>query len=180
VFDRQTSPTPKFPWASLTLLFLTYTTFGWLLYDWTTNREIWLAVAVAVTILGGYVTYPSRSVSFSFGGFFKTDTRAFILIIIASIGSVALLTWLQFFVDAVILCVAGLLVSLDLKTRGWSKLVSLFLIVGWQLLGLSAGLFLHYLYLHPPIHPPEYFYWDYWFKFLDGIDPSKRSQFTSN
>jgi hypothetical protein len=169
VFDRQTSPKPRFPWASLTLLLLTYTTFGWLLYDWTSNREIWLAVAAGVTILAGYITYPSKSVSFSFGGFFKTDTRAFILIILASISSVVLLTWLQVFLDTVIVCVAGLLVSLDLKTRGWSKLTTLLLIVGWQLLGLSVGLYLHYLYGHPPFKPPEYFYWDYWFRVLDRI-----------
>jgi hypothetical protein len=170
VLDPQISRKPKFPWVSFGLLFLTYITFGWLLYGWTSNREIWLAVAFAVTILGGYVTYPSRSVSFSFGGFFKTDTRAFILIIIASIGSVALLTWLQFFVDAVILCAAGLLVSLDLKTRGWSKSMSLLLIVGWQLFGLSAGLYFHYLYGHPPFQPPAYFYWDYWFRVFDRIE----------
>jgi hypothetical protein len=170
VFDRQTSPKLRFPWASLTLLLLTYTTFGWLLYDWTRNRDVWLAVAAGVTILAGYITYPSKSVSFSFGGFFKTDTRAFILIIIASISSVILLTWLQLFVDTVIVCAAGLLVSLDLKIRGWRKSISLLLIIGWQLLGLTLGLYLHYLYLHPPISPPEYFYWDYWFKFIDRID----------
>lgn len=169
MIDRQTSSKPKFPWVSLTLLLLTYVTFGWLLYGWTSNRDIWLAVAFAVTILAGYVTYPSRSVSFSFGGFFKTDTRAFILIIIGSIGSVMLLTWLQFFVDAVILCAAGLLVSLDLKTRGWSKSMSLLLIIGWQLLGLSIGLWGHYLYEHPPFDPPAYFYWDYWFNVLDRV-----------
>lgn len=173
MFDRQTSPTPKFPKVSLALLLLTYVTFGWLLYGWTSNRDIWLAAAFAATILGGYVTYPSRSVSFSFGGFFKTDTRAFILIVAASIGSVMLLTWLQFFVDAVILGVAGLLVSLDLKTRGWSKPTSLFLIIGWQLLGLILGLAAHHLCRHPPFNPPAYFYWDYWFKVLDSINATR-------
>jgi hypothetical protein len=169
VFDRQTPSSHTSPWNSLALLFLTDATFGWLLYDWTSNRIIWLAVALGITILGGFMAYPSRSVSLSFGGFFKTDTRALILILFASIMSVVLLAWLQFFVDTVVLCAAGLLLSLDLKVRGWSKPLSLLLIIGWQLLGLSAGLGLHYLHIHPLIDVPEYFYASYWLELLYSL-----------
>jgi hypothetical protein len=160
---------PKLPWTSLSLLVLTYATFGWLLSGWTGNREVWLAVAFGVTILSGFVAYPSRSVALSFGGFLKTDARALILIILASIVSVILLTWLQFFVDTIVLCSAGLLASLDLKVRGWSKPLTLLLIIGWQLLGLSIGLGLHYFQLHPPIDLPAYLYTDYWLQFLDRL-----------
>jgi hypothetical protein len=169
VLDRQTSPTPKVPWTSLTILFLTYATFGWLLHDWTNNRQVWLLVALGSIVLGGIVTYPSRTVSIGFAGFFKTDTRALILIVIGSILAVALLTWLQFFVDAVVLCAAGLLASLDLKTRDWSNVVSLIIIIGWQLLGISAGLYAHYLYMHPLTNLPVFFYIDYWFQLLDRL-----------
>jgi hypothetical protein len=168
--DRPNSRLPKLPWLSLGLLFLTYMTFGWLLYDWTRSREIWLMVALAVVAMGGFVTYPSRSISFSFGGFFKTDVRALILMIMGSIGSVILLTWVQFFVDAVVLCAAGLLVSLDLKTLGWSKIKSLILIVIWQLLATAAGLYAHYLYLFPLSNLPAYFYTDYWLQLLARLN----------
>ncbi len=169
MLDRQTSPTPKVPWTALAILFLTYATFGWLLHDWTNNRQVWLLVAFGTVVLGGIVTYPSRSISLGFGRFFKTDTRALILIVASSILTVALLTWLQFFVDAVVLCAAGLLVSLDLKTRGWSDFVSLILIVGWQLFGISAGLYAHYLYVHPLTNLPVFFYVEYWFQLLDRL-----------
>jgi hypothetical protein len=171
VFDRQPSSTPKLPWTSLALLLLTHTTFGWLLYDWTSDRNIWLAVAFAISILGGFITYPSKSVAMSFGGFFKTDTRGLILIVLTSLTSVILLTWVQFFVDTIVLCAAGLLVSLDLKVRGWNKSISLLLIIGWQLLGMSAGLGLHHIYTHPFVDLPAYFYTDYWLQFMN------RSQF---
>jgi hypothetical protein len=167
VFDRQTSPTPKLPYLSLALLFLTYVTFGWLLYAWTKDRVIWLVAAFAVVILGGFVAYPSQSISLSFGRFFKTDTRAFILIVLTSLGSVLLLTWVQLFVDAVVLCVAGLLVSLELKTGGWNKSLVLLVIIGWQLLGMSVGLYLHDLWAHPPSNLPPYFYGSYWSHLLD-------------
>jgi hypothetical protein len=170
VLDRQTPATPKLPWLSLALLFLTDATFGWLLHDWTSDREIWLSVAFGLTMLGGIVTYPSLSVAMIFGRFFKTDTRALILIIFASIASVVLLTWLHFLVDTLVLCSAGLLVSLDLKVRGWSKRISLLLIIGWQLLGLSAGLGFHYLYLHPLTNMPAFFYADYWLQFLPKLN----------
>lgn len=170
MLDRQPDLLPKLPRMSLALLFLTYATFGWLLHQWTSDQSIWLAVAFGVTVLGGIVAYPSRSVSLLFGRFFKTDTRALILIVSASIISVILLTWLQFFVDTVVLCTAGLLVSLDLKIRGWSKPISLLLIIGWQLLGLSAGLSLHYLHMHPPQNLPIYFYADYWSQFIDRLN----------
>ncbi len=156
----------------MAISFLTYATFGWLLHDWTHNRVWWLAAAFGVTILGGFVAYPSRSVSLSFGGFFKTDIRALILIILASIISVILLTWLQFFVDTIVLCAAGLLLSLDLKIRGWKKPLSLLLIIGWQLLGMSAGLCLHHFFLNPPPNLPPYFYSTYWYRFFE--------QFTTN
>lgn len=169
MFDRQTSSPPRLPWTSLLLLFLTYTTFGWLLYEWTSNRQVWLVSAFGVIILGGFVSYPSRSISLSFGGFFKTDTRAFILIILASVGSVILLTQLQLFVDAVVLCAAGLLVSLDLKVKGWSKSMSFLLIISWQLLGMSTGLYLNHLHAHPPIDLPEYFYLNYWFRLMERL-----------
>jgi hypothetical protein len=159
VTDRQKL---RFPLTSLTLLFLTYATVGWLLHDWTSNRVVWLLVGFGTVVLGGIATYPSRSVSLGFGGFFKTDVRALILIVLGSVVTVALLTWLQFFVDAVILCTAGLLVSLDLKIRGWSNPSTLLIIIGWQLLGMSAGLGLHHLYLHPIMNLPPYFYTDYW------------------
>ena len=161
--------TPKLPWTSLALLFLTDVTFGWLLHDWTSNREIWLIVAFAITILGAIVAYPSRSVAMIFGRFFKTDTRALILIISVSLISVILLTWLKFFIDTVVLCAAGLLVSLDLKVRGWSKPISMLLIIGWQLLGLSAGLAFHYLHTHPLIDVPEYFYDTYWLHLIEQL-----------
>jgi hypothetical protein len=169
VLDRQISPTPKVPWIALVILFLTYATFGWLLHDWTTNRQVWLLVALGSIVLGGIVTYPSRSVALGFGRFFKTDTRALILIVATSILTVALLTWLQFFVDTVVLCGAGLLVSLELKTRGWSDLMSLMLIIGWQLLGISTGLYAHYLYMHPMNNLPTFFYIEYWFQLLDRL-----------
>jgi hypothetical protein len=169
VLDRQPDPTPKLPRISLALLFLTYATFGWLLHHWTSDRSIWLAVAFGVTVLGGVVTYPSRSVALLFGKFFKTDTRALILIVSASILSVVLLTWVQFFVDTIVLCTAGLLVSLDLKIRGWSKPLSLLLIIGWQLFGLSAGLYLQYFQMHPPDHLPPYLYSDYWFQLINQL-----------
>ena len=159
-------PNPKLPWTSLAILIVTYATFGWILFGWTENRLIWLLAAVGSIAAAGVVTYPSRSVSIGFGGFFKTDTRAFILILGASVTSVLLLTWLQLFVDTVILFTAGLLVSLDLKTSGWSKVFSLFLLIGWQLLGLSLGLALHYFSLHTMNGLPEYFYEDYWFKLI--------------
>lgn len=167
--DRQTLFNPKSLWISLSLLFLTDATFGWLLYGWTKNREIWLLVAFGITMLGGIVAYPSRSVSLIFGRFFKTDTRALILIIFASIMSVFLLTWLQFFVDTVVLCSAGLLVSLDLKIRGWSKPSSLLLIIGCQLFGMSIGLGYHYVYTHSLIAIPEYFYDSYWLHLIDQL-----------
>lgn len=169
MFDRQTSSPPRLPWTSLLLLFLTYTTFGWLLYEWTSNRQVWLVSAFGVIILGGFVSYPSRSISLSFGGFFKTDTRALILIVLASVGSVILLTQLQLFVDAVVLCAAGLLVSLDLKVKGWSKSMSFLLIISWQLLGMSTGLYLNHLHAHPPIDLPEYFYLNYWFRLMERL-----------
>jgi hypothetical protein len=169
VLEQYPSPNPKLPWTSLVLMLLANATLGWSLYGWTRDRSSWLLVAFLLIILGGLVTYPSKSISMGFGGFFKTDTRAFILIVGSSIISVLLITSVQLFVDTVVLTTAGLLVSLDLKTTGWSKRFSLFLIVGWQLIGLSVGLACRYFVLNPIANLPEFFYNDYWLHVLDRI-----------
>jgi hypothetical protein len=170
VLEQYPSPNPKLPWTSLALLLLADATLGWSLYGLTRDRSSWLFVAILLTILGAVVTYPSKSISMGFGGFFKTDTRAFILIVGSSIISVLLLTSLQLFIDTVLLTTAGLLVSLDLKTGGWSKRFSLFLIVGWQLIGLSAGLACRHIVLHPIADLPEFVYTDYWLQLLDRLN----------
>jgi hypothetical protein len=170
LLEQSPSPNPKLPWTSLALLLLADATLGWALYGVTRDRSSWLVVAILLTILGGIVTYPSKSISMGFGGFFKTDTRAFILIVASSIISVLLLTSLQLFIDTVVLITAGLLVSLDLKTGGWSKRFSLFLIIGWQLIGLSAGLACRYIVLHPIANLPEFVYADYWLQLLDRLN----------
>jgi hypothetical protein len=169
VLQHYPSPNPKLPWTSLALLLLADATLGWSLYGLTRDRSSWLFVAFLLTILAGIVTYPSKSISMGFGGFFKTDTRAFILIVASSIISVLLLTSLQLFVDTVLLTTAGLLVSLDLKTSGRSKRFSLFLIIGWQLIGLSTGLACRHIVLHPIANLPEFIYADYWLQLLDRI-----------
>jgi hypothetical protein len=161
---QEPTSAPKLPWNSLGLLFLTYATFGWLLYEWTDNRSVWFTVAAGIVSLGSFVTFPSQFIGLGFGRFIKTDMRAFILIVIVSIGSVILLTWFQFSIDLIVLCAAGLLVSLDLKTSGWSKRFSLLLIVGWQLLGVSAGLAAHHLWSYPFANLPAYFYSAYWLR----------------
>jgi hypothetical protein len=170
VLEQYPPPNPKIPWASLTLLLLADATLGWSLYGLTRDRSSWLFVAFLLTILGGIVTYPSKSISMGFGGFFKTDTRALILIVGGSIVSVLLLTSLQLFVDTVLLTTAGLLVSLDLKTSGWSKRFSLFLIIGWQLIGLSTGLAFRYIVLNPIENLPKFLYADYWLEVLDRLN----------
>jgi hypothetical protein len=77
----------------------------------------------------------------------------------------------------VVLCAAGLLVSLDLKTGGWSKPMTLLIIIGWQLLGMSTGLYLHDLWLHPPSNLPEYFYLSYWLRLLAPFIQRLQSSF---
>jgi hypothetical protein len=158
----------KFPWLSALLLLLTYATFGWLLYGWTIDRQIWLLTAFGAVLLGAIVAYPGRSIELGLTSFFGANARAFILIIVTSIFSVVLLTWFQFFADSVLLSTAGLLFSLDLKVAGWQKRSRLLLIIGWQLLGLSLGLLAHYLVLYPESFPVS-LSWPTWQKYLPSL-----------
>jgi hypothetical protein len=144
---------PKLPKISGGLVLLTYATFGWLLYGWTTNRGMWLAAAFGAIVLGALAAYPGRSIELGLTSFFGANAKAFILMIFASVFSVVLLTWLQFFADAILLFTAGLLFSLDLKFAGWKKRSRLLIIIGWQLLGMSIGLGIHHLVLNPELMP---------------------------
>ena len=167
-FKNNLSPNYKLLWTSLPLLLIAHTAFGWLLYDWTSNRSIWLLVAFGSMVLGGIVTYPSRTIAEGFHHLFRTDTRAFILICGTCIISVFLITSVPFFFGIVILITAGLLVSLDLRISGWRNWFILCTIVSCQLFGLTIGLDLHYLSAHPIINVPAYLYFNYWLHLLDA------------
>jgi hypothetical protein len=161
-------PSFKFPWLSALLLLLTYATFGWLLYGWTIERQMWILAALGTLVLGGIVAYPGKSIELGLTSFFGANARGFILIIVTSILSVVLLTWFQFLADIILLLSAGLLFSLDLKVSGWGQGSRLLLIIGWQLLGMSLGLLIHYLVLNPESFSIS-LSWPAWQKYLPSL-----------
>jgi ABC-type multidrug transport system fused ATPase/permease subunit len=137
---------------------LTYGTFGWTI---ASNADTlpqlskladgprWGVLALWMMVLGAIATYPTKSVQVGFTNLFSPNVRALMLILGISLIGVIMLTWTAIFVDSIVLMAAALLLSLDLKLAGWSKLQRLFAILLSQLGGFYLGIGIHEMWVHP-------------------------------
>ncbi len=109
----------KNSWVSLTLLFVTYFTFGWKLSAFDVPLPIaWL---------------------FLINRWLKTDTGAFMSIILSALLAVIVVTWLHLFATGLVLISAGALARLDIQMSGLKKWGAFGVLAAVSLTGLGLG-----------------------------------------
>jgi hypothetical protein len=133
----------KLPWASLMLLLVTYGAFGWLLYAWTISWKVWLLMTAIALLTALALTAPFELMRICLGALLKSDTTAFISIILGSFAAVILLRWFPFFAHFLILLSAASLARLDIQLAGFSGLQAFLILAIFSLSGLSLGLLTH-------------------------------------
>lgn len=111
----------KLPWVSLTLLLVTYITLGWILSAVNDPLPIWVIVAGAVLLLAMALSSPWSKIRDSFARIFKSDTRAFLIAVVAAFLLVIIITWLYIFAHVLVVVSVGTLVRLDTQTARWSN-----------------------------------------------------------
>ncbi len=145
----------KLPWASLLLLLFTYGLFGWLLAaeNRKLNKELLSDVSLLLWLMGTTytllitlaLTAPFALIRNFYGSWLKSDTRAFISVIIGSFVAVIILKWIEVFIRIVVLISAAALVRLDLQTAGYRRWQSFGILVVVSLLGFYLGVITYQL-----------------------------------
>ena len=129
----------EFPWVSLTILLVTYSTLGWLLSAFHDPVSVWVVIVTGILMLAAVLSSPWSKIRDYFTRLFKSDTRAFLFAVIVALSSVAIITWLHVFAHALVVISAGILVRLDAQTFGLSERQAFWLLAIVSLLGLGLG-----------------------------------------
>ncbi|HEY9821240.1 MAG TPA: hypothetical protein V6D35_10750 [Candidatus Sericytochromatia bacterium] len=147
----------KLPWASLFLFLFTYGVFGWLISTETRidglaaisalSSSLWLIGSVI--LLGALMlTAPFKIIKIFYTSWIKSDTRAFLSVILAAFVAVIIISSIEISIRVLLLLAAGGLVRIDLQTSGYSKWQAFVILVVVSLIGFSLGVIAHQL-LYP-------------------------------
>lgn len=129
----------KLPWASLLLLVFTYGIFGWLISASDMSWLLWLMGAVYILLIALALTAPYRLIKACYTNVLKSDTRAFMSVILGAFVAVIIINWIEVFIRILVLISAGALVRLDLQTAGYSNGQAFGIIVSVSLSGFGLG-----------------------------------------
>ncbi|MCU0547327.1 MAG: hypothetical protein MUE44_35075 [Oscillatoriaceae cyanobacterium Prado104] len=133
-------------WVSLTLLFATYFTFGWKLSDFEVSYRVALIVSVvAILILNIILSFPMRNTKTLIRQWLKTDTGAFLSIILSALLAVIVVAWLHIFALALLLTSSGALARLDIQVSGLNKWRAFGVLAAISMTGFGLGVTLEYL-----------------------------------
>ena len=129
----------KFPWSSLAILFVTYSTFGWNLSSSEVSLIDWILAVVTTFFLAAALTAPLAHAKTLVFRWFRTDVGAFISILTAAFFSVVVVAWLHLFATGLVLISAGALARLDIQTSGFKKWPAFWIMTIISLTGLGFG-----------------------------------------
>lgn len=129
----------KFPWLSASLLLISYAIFSKLII---TTSHLWSSI-ISAAILGVFLALmlmsPLTNSEKILIKWFRSDTIAFMsLLMLAAFASI-LLNWFKVFVPVIMVLCAEALVRIDLQTAefGYFSSLAVLIIVTWMGLGLG-------------------------------------------
>ncbi|MBE9126377.1 hypothetical protein IQ257_16290 [Coleofasciculus sp. LEGE 07092] len=136
----------KLPWTSLLLLLFTNSVFGWLIAasEWMSKTDrpwlFWLMGAGYVVLIALALTAPLTLLQTVYGSWIKSDTRAFMSVIIGAFLAVLILCWINVFIRILVLLSAGALARLDLQVAGYKEWQAFVILAVFSLTGFGLGI----------------------------------------
>ncbi|MEM9448413.1 MAG: hypothetical protein AAGA75_07750 [Cyanobacteria bacterium P01_E01_bin.6] len=131
--------TKSFPWISLSLLFASYSTFSWFLYNATVNWLIWALVIVLSLFEALLLTTFTDGLKSIIDSWLQSDLGYFTSVIIGALLLAVALVWINLFGYVLVLLASEMLARLDLQNFGCNRFQSLLILTGISLLGLFLG-----------------------------------------
>ncbi|MBD2036735.1 hypothetical protein H6F76_17135 [Leptolyngbya sp. FACHB-321] len=133
------SLTKTFPWAALILLFSAYSTVGMFLAEFPFIWVNWTLAIAGVFLVTMVFTFPQFQSKQWFSHWLRSDTSAFILLVVAAALLSVMLLWIHIFLKLVTILAAETLTRLELSSSGFSVVKSFWLLMITALLGLTLG-----------------------------------------
>lgn len=133
----------KFPWLSFLLLLLACMVFGWILSTSTQAFRVWIIAGSFLLLMDMGLTAPITLIEIFFGSWLTTDKRAFLTVLVLSLGLVVILTWIEIFARVTVLLAAGTLFRLDLQQAKFKRWQALTILLLTCIIGYSIGIFSH-------------------------------------
>ena len=147
----------KIPWLSLTILLLTYGTFGWMYSSWgvavietgelLSQLETKLALRIiyglgvmSVVLIAVVFTAPISLITVSLDNWLRSDTRAFLSIFMGAFAFTLIVQKVNYFATFLVLLASALLVKLDLQLAGYRRWFSWLILTFFCLLGFIGGI----------------------------------------
>lgn len=111
----------KLPWASLSMLVLTYSAFGWLMS--ASINSPWLPVfgAVCIMIVMAAFTLPLKKIEKGLDIWFQSKSRSMITMLLGVFSVVIVISALEISARVLVIVAASLLARIDLISQGISK-----------------------------------------------------------
>lgn len=130
----------KKSWVSLTLLFVTYFTFGWQLSEFDVSPHLtWFLAIASILVLDIVLSFPMRNTKALIKGWFSSDIGAFLAISVGAFVAVVVFAWLHLFATCLLLISAGVLARLDIQISGWKDWRAFVVLTTISLGGVGLG-----------------------------------------
>ncbi len=158
----------RFPWLTLALVLLAYSTFGWYIASsaalWSHQLvlmgESWkifldedtvalglhLFAALTVLLVTCGLIAPVALLTGFFGSSFKSDYRASLSILLWSFAFVVMLRWLSYFLQVLVLISAAILAKLELQELKFTELQVWLLLSAICFSGFGLGILAFHWY----------------------------------
>lgn len=132
----------RLPWVSLSLLLLTYATYGWVISQANVPSTLWILAAIASLLLISGLTTPwTRITDYSFF-LFQSHLRSFGVSVLGSFLFFLMIAWFRLFLDTLVLIAAAMLVRIDLQTASFREGQAFWILLIVSLTGLGVGVFI--------------------------------------
>ncbi len=130
----------KNSWVSLTLLFVTYFTFGWQLSEFDVSPHLtWFLAIASILLFAIALSFPMTNTKAVIRGWFSSDIGAFLSIIVGAFVAVVVFAWLHLFATCLVLISSGVLARLDIQMSGWKNWRAFAVLATISLTGVSLG-----------------------------------------
>ncbi len=111
----------KLPWASLSMLILTYIAFGWLMSASISSPWLPMFGAVCIAIVMAAFTLPLKKIEKCLDIWFQSKLRSLTTMLLGVFSIVIVISALEISVRVLVIVAASLLARIDLVNQGISK-----------------------------------------------------------
>jgi hypothetical protein len=136
----------KIPWFSLTLVLLSYSTLGWMIFEEKVHWYVW-AITVATIILSLiFVTNPWLKINDYPSVLLKSNAKTFGVSILAAFLFFLMIAWFRVFLDTLLILCATILAKIDFQAVAIKPKLAFVCTSVFSILGLGLGALInHYI-----------------------------------